>query len=85
MLLLLHQLHQLAKAIHHVVLDGLRGESLVDVVEELAGALDVRRKPEYRLTARELLHVVIHRSWVAHRARVALAASGLKGVGASSS
>lgn len=36
-----HKLHQLAEAIHHVVLDLLRGELLVDVVEEPAGALDL--------------------------------------------
>ncbi len=41
LLWLLHQFHQLAEAVHHVVLDLLRGELLIDVVEELAGALDL--------------------------------------------
>lgn len=37
----LHQLHQPAEAVHHVVLDLLRGELLVDVVEEPPGALNL--------------------------------------------
>jgi hypothetical protein len=37
---LLYQLHQLAKAIHHVVLDGFSGKTLIDVIEELAGTPD---------------------------------------------
>lgn len=37
----LHQFHQLAKAIHHVVFDVLRSVLPVDLVEELAGSLDL--------------------------------------------
>ena len=37
----LHQFHQLAEAVHHVVLHLLWGEFLVDIVEEFAGALDL--------------------------------------------
>ena len=38
---LLHQLHQLPEAVHHIVLDVLGGVLPVDFVEELAGTLDL--------------------------------------------
>lgn len=41
MLLGFNKLHQLAEAVHHVVLDGLGCKALVDFIEELAGALDL--------------------------------------------
>ena len=37
----LHQLHQLSEAVDHVVLDVFGGVLPVDLIEELAGALDL--------------------------------------------
>lgn len=37
---LLHHFHQLPEAVHYIILDVLRGEAAVHLVEELAGTLD---------------------------------------------